>query len=673
MFPIIYLSDTSRNISRHKKIKYVYLVSFSIPAHGLESSSCILFSTSSQNCRANEKYSYNLIVPRTTISKQKMTDLHDLCRFPDRPIEHNYLDNLKFYLKAGIPATYTIEEAYNYTNGIEDTEPSTTTTPLHLIFTHFPLDYSKKELEVVQEMVSTLFEYGAGWCLTDVNDETPGCILLRRNLGNTILYNQVVDAGVRAELLLRKVSEFDMEVIEDTDGLDHGTLGEAGREATSDDAVENLTTGSFEETSDQPQNIAEPQEYSYSDPSHNQDAYLKTKLQYKDGALVTKDQQDGVMMEWERDLMKLGCDSLFKGKYIATDEVDSEVNILNIGFGMGIIDGMISQKNPTKHYICEAHPDVLKKLKDDGWYKKPNVVILEGRWQEQLDKLLSSGKVYFNGIYYDTFSEHYQDMLELFDYVVGLMKPHGVFSFFNGLGADRQVIYEVYKKLVEIDLENYGLTCQFKEVEVPETTMKKGDTSVWDGIRKEYWSCPTFYHPEARFLDSSPMEISTLSNGLRVVTDSTPGHFSALGAYVNAGSRYETNQISGISHILDVMAWKSTHRRTGVQMMEDLARLGGNYMCGAQRESILYQSSVFNKDTEKMFECIAETIKEPKLSDAEFEEAKLTGAYELEELSYKHDMLLPEVLHEAAYSKKTLGMPIYGTLDSLQTNLCARC
>ncbi|KAM9889280.1 hypothetical protein OXX79_012256, partial [Metschnikowia pulcherrima] len=119
--------------------------------------------------------------------------------------------------------------------------------------------------------------------------------------------------------------------------------------------------------------------------------------------------------------------------------------------------------------------------------------------------------------------------------------------------------------------------------------------------------------------------------------------------------------------MIDVMAWKSTSKRTGNQMMDDLARLGGNYMSGAQRESILYQSSVFNKDTEKMFECISETIREPKFTDSEFEEAKLTGMYELEELSHKHDMLLPEVLHEAAYSKKTLGMPIYGTHGSLSS------
>ncbi|SGZ57053.1 CIC11C00000003690 [Sungouiella intermedia] len=442
-----------------------------------------------------------------------MSDLHDLCKFLERPILSKYTDELKYYLKNGIPSTYTIEEAYNYTNGIEE-EPTTTTTPLHLIATHLPEDATKEELEIVNEMVLILFEYGAGWCLTDVNDETPGCILIRRKLNKNAIYDQIVDAGVRAELLLRKVSEYDMEIIDDTDDLDHEQFGEIPELVTGEPEpntkTEQLSEKSKEEAEgetkfeSESETVTEPSAKSEPapelDPSHNQDAYLKSKLEYKNGALVTQSNQDGVMMEWETDLMKLGCDSVFKGALV-NGKPESEVNILNIGFGMGIIDTMINNKNPTKHYICEAHPDVLQKLKDDGWYEKSNVIILEGRWQQELEKLLSAGNVYFNGIYYDTFSEHYQDMLELFDYVVGLLKPHGVFSFFNGLGADRQVIYEVYKKLVEIDLGNYGLKCEFTEVKVPDETLKKGDDSVWDGIRKAYWLCPTFYHPEARFMD----------------------------------------------------------------------------------------------------------------------------------------------------------------------------
>lgn len=53
-----------------------------------------------------------------------------------------------------------------------------------------------------------------------------------------------------------------------------------------------------------------------------------------------------------------------------------------------------------------------------------------------------------------------------------------------------------------------------------------------------------------------PPQITTLSNKLRVVTESTPGHFHAVGVYVDAGSRYETKRNSGISHLMDRLAFK---------------------------------------------------------------------------------------------------------------------
>lgn len=155
------------------------------------------------------------------------------------------------------------------------------------------------------------------------------------------------------------------------------------------------------------------------------------------------------------------------------------------------------------------------------------------------------------------------------------------------------------------------------------------------------------------------IEMTTFSNGLRVVTDSTPGHFSALGAYVTAGSRYENPKRVGLSHIMDRMAWKSTDKFTGVEMMENLSRLGGNYMCSAQRESMIYQASVFNNDIDKMFELIAQTVSAPKITDQELFEALQTAEYESTEISYKHDMFLPEVLHSCAYSNNTLGLPLF--------------
>ena len=63
---------------------------------------------------------------------------------------------------------------------------------------------------------------------------------------------------------------------------------------------------------------------------------------------------------------------------------------------------------PALHVIIEAHPDVLEHMRSRGWYSKPNVKILEGKWQDYIDspEILDAGG--FDAIYTDTFSEEYK-------------------------------------------------------------------------------------------------------------------------------------------------------------------------------------------------------------------------------------------------------------------------
>lgn len=51
-------------------------------------------------------------------------------------------------------------------------------------------------------------------------------------------------------------------------------------------------------------------------------------------------------------------------------------------------------------------------------------------------------------------------------------------------------------------------------------------------------------------------KVSTLSNGIRVASEETPGHFCGIGVYVDAGSRYEWAGDSGSTHMIDRLAWK---------------------------------------------------------------------------------------------------------------------
>lgn len=157
---------------------------------------------------------------------------------------------------------------------------------------------------------------------------------------------------------------------------------------------------------------------------------------------------------------------------------------------------------------------------------------------------------------------------------------------------------------------------------------------------------------------SDTSQLTTLNNGVRVATSNVPGHFSALGIYIAAGSRYETANLKGCTHIVDRLAFKSTEHISGREMTETLELLGGNYQCSSSRETMMYQASVFNNDVEKMFSLMAETVRFPKITEEELAEQKTTAEYEIDEVWNKHDLILPELLHVTAYSGETLGSPL---------------
>ena len=63
---------------------------------------------------------------------------------------------------------------------------------------------------------------------------------------------------------------------------------------------------------------------------------------------------------------------------------------------------------PSIHVIIEPHPDVLQHMKELGWYSKPGVKIVQGKWQDFIDSEEILGVGGFDVVYTDTFSEDYK-------------------------------------------------------------------------------------------------------------------------------------------------------------------------------------------------------------------------------------------------------------------------
>lgn len=163
----------------------------------------------------------------------------------------------------------------------------------------------------------------------------------------------------------------------------------------------------------------------------------------------------------------------------------------------------------------------------------------------------------------------------------------------------------------------------------------------------------------AQQLDPTTLDnVTTLPNGLRVASEALPGSFAGVGVYVEGGSRFENASLRGVSHIMDRLAFKSTSKHTADQMLEQVEALGGNIQCASSRESMMYQAATFNNAVPQTVQLLAETIRDPQITDAEVADQIETARYEIREIWSKPELILPELVHTAAFKDNTLGNPL---------------
>ncbi|KAL3145046.1 hypothetical protein ABBQ32_003537 [Trebouxia sp. C0010 RCD-2024] len=218
--------------------------------------------------------------------------------------------------------------------------------------------------------------------------------------------------------------------------------------------------------------------------------YLEQRVEYlKEGSQLVDEESQGVMMAWEGPLMQAHA------KAICSKGGD----VLNVGFGLGLVDNAIQSNHPASHTIIEAHPDVLHKMEEDGWEDRPNVRVVHGRWQDVLPQL---GQ--YDGIFFDTFGEDYEDLRDFQNQLVKLLRPGGIYSYFNGLSADNAFFHMVACEVVRCELAARGLSTTF--ISLP---INVSDPAIWQGILNKYWQLDTYLLPIVQW-ESADNEISTV-------------------------------------------------------------------------------------------------------------------------------------------------------------------
>ena len=118
--------------------------------------------------------------------------------------------------------------------------------------------------------------------------------------------------------------------------------------------------------------------------------------------------------------------------------------------------------------------------------------------------------------------------------------------------------------------------------------------------------------PQAGILEPivSSAEISTLDNGLTVLT--VPGGTGSMSAmlFVGAGSRYETREVAGTAHFLEHLFFKGTPRRpTTLEIATEIDSLGCRFNAFTSEEYTAYYVKGAAEYTEQAVDVIADMLR----------------------------------------------------------------
>lgn len=134
---------------------------------------------------------------------------------------------------------------------------------------------------------------------------------------------------------------------------------------------------------------------------------------------------------------------------------------------------------------------------------------------------------------------------------------------------------------------------------------------------------------------------------------------------VTVGSRFETEEESGISHFLEHMAFKGTETRTAKQIAEQFDSIGGMINACTSKERTMYYAKTLSEHMPIALEIIADIVQNSLYQEGDIEKEYNVICQEIALSADDPDDIAHDNLYATAFKKQALGMPILGSKESI--------
>ncbi|MBI04920.1 MAG: peptidase M16 [Pelagibacteraceae bacterium] len=156
-------------------------------------------------------------------------------------------------------------------------------------------------------------------------------------------------------------------------------------------------------------------------------------------------------------------------------------------------------------------------------------------------------------------------------------------------------------------------------------------------------------------------KISTLDNGLRVVTQNMPGlETIAMGVWNNVGGRDEQENVNGVAHFLEHMAFKGTKTKTSKQIAEAIENVGGDINAYTSTETTAYHVRLIAEDLQVGVDILTDILQNSIFSKEELEVERGVILQEIGRTMDSPDSKLFDKFQETAFPDQPIGRSLLG-------------
>jgi len=155
---------------------------------------------------------------------------------------------------------------------------------------------------------------------------------------------------------------------------------------------------------------------------------------------------------------------------------------------------------------------------------------------------------------------------------------------------------------------------------------------------------------------------TVLKNGIRIISEQIKNlHSVAVGIWVNVGSRDEDVSDNGVSHFIEHMLFKGTHKRSSFQIAKELDSIGGHSNAFTAKENTCYYARVLGKHFTALSDILSDILLNSKFDHHDMEREKQVVLQEISMVEDTPEDNIHILFNRLFWSDHPIGMSILGT------------